>query len=66
LPCFIQLTLIPQLGTEQKRPIYKNMARISTIQVRAGGGSDLWDSGKCTRVAESPAQILALIKEAGR
>ena len=66
MPCFIKLTLVPQLPGDPQRPLYKNMDRISTIQDRDGGGADLWDSGKCTRVVESPAQILALIKEAGR
>ena len=68
MPCFVKLNLITQSHTDDPgcRPIYKNMDRISTIQDGTGGGSDLWDNGKLTRVAESPAQILALIKEAGR
>ena len=66
MPCFIKLTLLSKLGDDQPRPIYKNMSEISTIEAHPDGGTNLWASGRNTWVQESPAQILALIKEAGR
>lgn len=66
MPCFIKLNRLDKLGNQPPTPIYKNMDEISTIQERPGGGTDLWANGKNTWVQESPAQILALIREAQR
>lgn len=56
----------PACAATMPAVIYKNMDEISTIQERAGGGTDLWAMGRNTWVQETPAQILALIKEDGR
>lgn len=67
MPCYITLTLLSRLEpVASPRPIIKNMDHITTIQADPDGGAQLWDNGRCTHVAESPAQILALIKEAQR
>ena len=66
MPCFIKLHRLDKIGDEPPTPIYKNMDEISTIQERTGGGTDLWANGKNTWVQETPAQILALIREASR
>ena len=66
MPCFIKLHRLDKIDDEPPAVIYKNMDEISTIQERPGGGTDLWAMGRNTWVQETPAQILALIKEAGR
>ena len=66
MPCFIKLHRLDKIGDEPPVVIYKNMDEISTIQERHGGGTDLWSRGLNTWVQETPAQILALIKDAGR
>lgn len=67
MPCYITLTLLSRLEpVASPRPIIKNMDHITTIQADPDGGAQLWDNGRCTHVAESPGQILALIKEAGK
>ena len=66
MPCFIKLHRLDKIGDEPPAVIYKNMDEISTIQERQEGGTDMWAQGRNTWVQETPAQILALIKEASR
>lgn len=66
-PCFIKLT-ISKFHGEPDQAIYKNMNAISAIEEGPQGGSIL--VSECENawavVAESPAQIMALIQEASK
>lgn len=56
-PCFVRLTL-----ARDGSVVWKNMTHITTITENEAGAV-LWDHGASTTVLETPAQVIAMIRE---
>ena len=60
-PCWIEVTILTSGEKE-----LKNLAVFETIRTGEDGVTEIWKDGRCARVRETPAQIVALIREASK
>jgi hypothetical protein len=60
-PCWIEVTILAS-GEKELR----NLAVFETIRTAEDGAPEIWKDGRCALVQESPAQIMALIREASK
>ena len=60
-PCWIEVTILTS-GEKELR----NLAVFETIRTGEDGATEIWKDGRCARVQETPAQILAKIQESTR
>lgn len=60
-PCWIEVTI---LTSDEKE--LRNLAVFETIRTGEDGATEIWKDGRCARVQETPAQIMALIQEASK
>ena len=63
-PCFVEVTVRSDDPRQHGRKEYKNLALFETVRSGADGGAELWRDGRCARLQETPAQVVALAREA--
>lgn len=63
-PCWVEVTIQSPHPEQSGRKEWKNLAMFETIRVGNDGVTEIWLNGRCARVVETPAQIVALCRAA--
>ncbi len=65
-PCWVEVTIKSPYADANGKKEWKNLAVFETIREGSDGVTEIWKDGRCARVQEAPAQIVARIQEASK